>query len=87
MIDPQALDQLISQLIQSRGQEDNDENRSVFTAEIVERINEAILRNISDDKLPEFEQVLEEGVEEKVKAFIRQQIPNLEYVITQALSQ
>lgn len=85
MIDPQALDQLISQLIHSRGQEDNDENRSAFTAEIVERINEAILRNISDDKLPEFEQILEEGVEEKVKAFIRQQIPNLEYVIMKAL--
>ena len=85
MIDPQALDQLISQLIHSRGQEDNDENRSSFTAEIVERINEAILRNISDDKLPEFEQILEEGVEEKVKAFIRQQIPNLEYVIMKAL--
>ena len=85
MIDPQALDQLISQLIHSRGQEDNDENRSAFTEEIVERINEAILRNISDDKLPEFEQILEEGVEEKVKAFIRQQIPNLEYVIMKAL--
>lgn len=85
MIDPQALDQLINQLIHSRGQEDNDENRYAFTAEIVERINEAILRNISDDKLPEFEQILEEGVEEKVKAFIRQQIPNLEYVIMKAL--
>ena len=86
MINLQALDQLISQLIHSRGQEDNDENRSVFTAEIVERINDAILRNITDDKLPEFEQTLEEGNEEKVKTFIRQQIPNLEYVVTQALS-
>jgi succinate dehydrogenase flavin-adding protein (antitoxin of CptAB toxin-antitoxin module) len=86
MIDPQALDQLISQLVQKKGQEVNDENRASFTEEIVDRINESILRNISDDKLPEFEQILEEGDEEKVKIFIRQQIPNLEYVVTKALS-
>jgi succinate dehydrogenase flavin-adding protein (antitoxin of CptAB toxin-antitoxin module) len=43
------------------------------------------LRNITDEKLPEFEQILEEGDEEKVKLFIRQQIPNLEYVVMKAL--
>lgn len=86
MIDPQALDQLITQLIHKKGQEVNDENRASFTEEIVDRINESILRNIPDEKLPEFEQILEEGNEEKVKFFIRQQIPNLEYVVTKALS-
>ncbi len=86
MIDPQALDQLITQLIHKKSQEINDENRVSFTEEIVDRINDSILRNISDEKLPEFEQILEEGDEEKVKMFIRQQIPNLEYVVTQALS-
>lgn len=86
MIDPQALDQLITQLIHKKSQEINDENRVSFTEEIVDRINDSILRNISDEKLPEFEQILEEGDEEKVKMFIRQQIPNLEYVVTKALS-
>jgi succinate dehydrogenase flavin-adding protein (antitoxin of CptAB toxin-antitoxin module) len=85
MIDPQALDQLITQLIQKKGQQINDENRVSFTEEIVDRINESILRNITDEKLPEFEQILEEGDEEKVKLFIRQQIPNLEYVVMKAL--
>lgn len=85
MIDPQALDQLILQLIQKKSHLINDENRLAFTEEIVDRINDSILRNISDEKLPEFEQVLEEGDEEKVKSFIRQQIPNLEYVVMKAL--
>lgn len=86
MIDPQALDQLIIQLMQKKGQPINDENRISFTEEIVDRINDSILRNIPDEKLPEFEQILEEGDEEKVKIFIRQQIPNLEYVVTKALA-
>lgn len=86
MIDPQALDQLITQLIQRKGLEIADENRASFTEEVVDKINDSILRNIPDEKLPEFEMVLEEGDEEKVKSFIRQQIPNLEYVVTQALS-
>ena len=86
MIDPQALDQLIDQLIKRKGLEVADENRASFTEEVVEKINESILRNMSDDKLPEFEQILEEGDEEKVKAFIREQIPNLDYVVTKALS-
>ena len=86
MIDPQALDQLITQLIHRKGLEIADEHRASFTEEVVDKINDSILRNISDEKLPEFEMVLEEGDEEKVKSFIRQQIPNLDYVITQALS-
>ncbi|HRH33261.1 MAG TPA: DUF5663 domain-containing protein [bacterium] len=86
MIDPQALDQLIDQLIKRKGMEMPDENRASFTEEVVDKINESILRNMSDDKLPEFEQILEEGNEEKVKAFIREQIPNLDYVVTKALS-
>ncbi len=85
MIDPQALDQLITQLIQKKGQQINDENRVSFTEEIVDRINDSILRNITDEKLPEFEQILEEGDEEKVKLFIREQIPNLEYVVMKSL--
>ncbi len=86
MIDSHALDQLITQLIHKKGQEINDENRVSFTEEIVDRINDSILRNIPDEKLPEFEQILEEGDEEKVKVFILQQIPNLEYVVTKALA-
>lgn len=86
MIDPQALDQLIDQLIKRKGLAVADENRASFTEEVVDKINESILRNMSDDKLPEFEQILEEGDEEKVKAFIREQIPNLDYVVTKALS-
>ena len=86
MIDPQALDQLIVQLMEKKGQQNNNENRAAFTEEVIDRINESILRNIPDEKLPEFEQILEEGDEEKVKIFIRQEIPNLEYVVTKALA-
>ncbi len=86
MIDPQALDQLIVQLMKKNGQSIPDDTQPGFTEEIVDRINESILRNIDDDKLPEFEQILEEGSEEKVKAFIKEHIPNLAYVVTKALS-
>jgi len=86
MIDPKAFDQFISQLMQRRGLEVTPSDQAAFTDEIVDKISDTILRNLPDDKLPEFEQILDEGNEEKAKEFIRQNIPNLEYVVMKALA-
>lgn len=86
MIDPKAFDQFIVQLMQRRGLTVTPSDQAAFTDEVVDKISDSILRNLPDDKLPEFEQILDEGNEEKAKEFIRQQIPNLEYVVMKALA-
>lgn len=86
MIDPKAFDQFIVQLMQRRGLVVTPSDQAAFTDEIVDKISDNILYNLPDDKLPEFEQILDEGDEQKAKEFIRQQIPNLEYVIMKALA-
>lgn len=86
MIDTKAFDQFIAQLMRRQNLEVTEESQSAFTDEIVERINDGILKNLPDDQLPVFEQILEEGNEEKVKQFIRQHIPNFEYVVMKALA-
>ncbi len=86
MIDPKAFDQFIVQLMHRKGLDVNLSDQAAFTDEIIDKINDSLLRNLPDDKLPEFEQILEEGDEEKFKHFIRQQIPNLDYVVMKALA-
>lgn len=86
MLDPKAFDQFIVQLMQRKGLTVTEADQAMFTDEIIDKINDGILRNLPDDKLPEFEQILEEGNEEKAKQFIRQEIPNLEYVVMKALA-
>ncbi len=86
MIDPKAFDQFIIQLMHRKGLNITPADQAVFTDEVIDKINDSLLRNLPDDKLPEFEQILEEGDEEKFKNFIRQQIPNLDYVVMNALA-
>lgn len=86
MIDTKAFDHFITQLMQRQNLDITADSQATFTAEVVERINDGILKNLPDDQLPVFEQILEEGDEEKVKQFIRQQIPNFEYVVMKALA-
>lgn len=86
MIDPKAFDQFIVQLMQRKGLPITPERQAIFTDEIIDKINDGIVRNLPDDQLPEFEQVLEGGDEEAVKSFIRQHIPNLDHVVMKALA-
>lgn len=86
MIDPKAFDQFIIQLMHRKGLNITSADQAVFTDEVIDKINDSLLCNLPDDKLPEFEQILEEGDEEKFKHFIRQQIPNLDYVVMNALA-
>jgi hypothetical protein len=52
---------------------------------VEDRVNAAILNSLPEDKLPEFERLLQEGSDEEIQQFCVAQVPDLESVIATTL--
>jgi hypothetical protein len=82
MINNSSLEDLIAQYKNTM----DIQMANISPDEVAERINNAIIENIPDEKLAEFEQIFDEKNDEKIMSFLKTEIPNLESIIIQALS-
>ncbi|WKZ25023.1 MAG: hypothetical protein QY321_01155 [Patescibacteria group bacterium] len=68
-----AVDQLITRLMKEQGIDDTDSSaKEKFREETMDRINNYILNRIPDDRLIEFETLLQENVPDRISAFLEE---------------
>lgn len=81
MTDFTSLEELIMNYREKKGLSAT----SLSAQEVSERVNDTILESIPDEKLEEFEQLLDEKNDEKMMSFLKAEVPNLESIITDIL--
>jgi nicotinate-nucleotide pyrophosphorylase len=87
----QFMGDFIDRLMEAKGlaDESDPEMTAKIKADLEEMLNRkidaVILENMPEDKLEEFEKIIDEDDAEKLKNFVSQNIPNLDEVITTCL--
>jgi nicotinate-nucleotide pyrophosphorylase len=87
----QFMGDFIDRLMEAKGlaDESDPEMTAKIKADLEEMLNRkidaVILENMPEDKLEEFEKIIDEDDAEKLKNFVSQNIPNLDEVITTGL--
>ncbi len=74
-----AVDHLIDRLMREQGLDPADATaKESFRADALDKINRYIISRIPDDKLTEFEELLEENSPEKISHFLEEVLGNIE---------
>lgn len=86
-IENNSINQFIDELVQQKGLTNLDKDvleqiKEDLSNRLEDRINAAILSKISANKLDEFNKLLDLNDEEKTQNFVKENIPNLEELIT-----
>lgn len=75
----QAIDKLVDRLMTEQNLDPSDEvAKQAFKADAVEKINRFIISRIPDDKLEEFEELLDENNSEKISHFLEEALTGIE---------
>jgi HEPN domain-containing protein len=75
----QAIDKLVERLMREQNLDPSDEvAKKAFKTDAVDKINRFIVSRIPDDKLEEFEEILEENNPEKISHFLEEVLSGLE---------
>ena len=87
----QSLNDLALKMLEARGLKDLEQSQiNLLQEDMVEAmksaINIAIFKELSEDKLKEFENILDTKPETEVQEYCQQNIPNLEQVVSTALT-
>jgi hypothetical protein len=77
------LDEFIDQLVEAKGFDTKDPEvitqiKADLMSRLEDRINAMILRNMPEDLLSEFEQIMVSNKEGEVEAFVQKNIPDME---------
>ena len=77
------LDEFIDQLVEAKGFDTKDPEvitqiKRDLMSRLEDRINAMILRNMPEDLLSEFEQIMVSNKEGEVEAFVQKNIPDME---------
>ncbi|HTH93206.1 MAG TPA: DUF5663 domain-containing protein [Candidatus Paceibacterota bacterium] len=77
------LDDFIDQIIKDKGLDSEDPEvvaqiKSDLSDSVESRINAMIVTNIPEDKLPEFEKMLDSNDNEKIESYLLKTIPSFE---------
>jgi len=85
-----SLDEFIDKLIAEKSFENIDgetmaQMKEDLMSRIEDRINAAILEAMPEDKLEDFNKILDSGTPENIQKFTQENIPNAEEVIAKAL--
>lgn len=77
------LDEFIDQLVEEKGFDTKDPEvitqiKADLMSRLEDRINAMILRNMPEDLLSEFEQIMVSNKEGEVEAFVQKNIPDME---------
>lgn len=75
----QAIDKLVERLMQEQNLDPSDEvAKQAFKTDAIDKINRFIVSRIPDDKLEEFEEILEENNADKISHFLEEVLSGLE---------
>ena len=85
-----TIDTFVTKLLQEKGitglpEEVMDQMRNDLAQRAQRLIDAEILAHLPENQLETFEQLLDSGSEESLQLFCRQQIPNMDEVVAQAL--
>lgn len=77
------IEEFVAKLIEDKGFDEKDPEilaqiKSDLIARVENRINAMILSELDQEKLPEFEKILENGSEEEIQKFVRSNIPDID---------
>lgn len=84
------LNTYIDNLVRDKGLSDFDDDildeiKADLHARVEDRINAVILEKLPPHEFPAFERLLDEADQDKIQAFCKKHIPDLERVIAEAL--
>jgi len=82
-----AVDHLVDRLMKEQGLDPMDQAaKEKFKDETLDRINRYIISRIPEDKLVEFEELLEENNQEKISYFLEEVLGNVQGVVQDSLA-
>ena len=86
----ESIELFINRLVEEKKFKDltpevTDQIKEDLRKRVEDRVNAAILNNLPEDKLAEFEKLVEKGDLEEVQTFCSKNIPELDQVIAAAL--
>lgn len=82
-----AVAALLQKALEIKGLAPDSPEAASFKQDIMERVNMAVFEHIPADKLPELENLLdEEGGEEKIAQFIKENVPQAEEIVSNIIN-
>jgi hypothetical protein len=83
----QAVDKLVERLMREQNLDPADQvAKETFKNEAIDKINRFIINRIPDDKLEQFEELLEENNAEKLSYFLEEVLGNVQVAVEESLN-
>jgi len=84
------IEEFVDKLIEDKGFNEQDPDiiaqmKSDLLDRVENRINAMIISKLNPEKLPDFEKVLENGSEEEIQKFVKENIPDIEEKVAKEL--
>lgn len=83
----QAVEKFVERLMREQGLDPNDQAaKEAFKNETMDKINRYIIDRIPDDKLEQFEELLEENNAEKISYFLEEALDDVKSSVEESLN-